>query len=215
MNVSIARTSTTSATRREPRQVNTLAKGKVSKGRVNASTSRVQGHKRDGMGRALSQSKPELVDESGDSVSFHRREALALALALSTASGSANAAVPKGYSPVKNVQKGYAFLYPFGWQEVSVDGAEVTYKDIIEPLESISLEILPSNKSSIDEYGEVNALAETLVKQVLVPPNQEGKVMSASMRENEGTKYYTIEYTAKAKTFVRHSLTALAVSRGK
>ena len=169
--------------------------------------------------------------------------------------------VPKGYSPVKNTQKGYAFLYPFGWQEVSVDGAEVTYKDIIEPLESVSLEILPSAKQTISEYGELNSLAETLVKEVLVPPTQEGKVLAATkvserktshsvlmergttptdfthtairfvfflylfiycccslnifQRENEGVEYYTIEYVAKSRVFVRHSLTTLAVARGK
>lgn len=32
------------------------------------------------------------------------------------------AAAPKGFVPVKDAQDGYAFLYPFGWQEVSVDG---------------------------------------------------------------------------------------------
>jgi len=30
--------------------------------------------------------------------------------------------VPKGFVAVKDSQDGYAFLYPFGWQEVSVDG---------------------------------------------------------------------------------------------
>ena len=149
---------------------------------------------------------------------FSRRQALSL-LAMSasaTIGGSdALAAIPKGYSAIKNAQKGYAFLYPFGWQEVSVDGAEVTVKDIIEPLESLSLEILPTNKADITEYGEVAPLAETLVKQVLVPPSQEGLVLSADMRENEGVKYYTIEYTAKARTFNRHSYTVLAVQRGR
>ena len=149
---------------------------------------------------------------------FSRRQALSL-LAMSasaTIGGSdALAAIPKGYSAIKNAQKGYAFLYPFGWQEVSVDGAEVTVKDIIEPLESLSLEILPTNKADITEDGEVAPLAETLVKQVLVPPSQEGLVLSADMRENEGVKYYTIEYTAKARTFTRHSFTVLAVQRGR
>jgi photosystem II oxygen-evolving enhancer protein 2 len=210
MNVSVARPSSLGGARDNAklvRQASTLAKGRFVKGRVQASTSRVQGSKKDNTGL--------LVASESESSSFCRREALALALALSTASGSANAAVPKGYSPVKNVQKGYAFLYPFGWQEVSVDGAEVTYKDIIEPLESISLEVLPSAKQSISEYGDLDALAATLVKEVLVPPNQEGTVLKATKRENEGVEYFTIEYTAKSRVFVRHSLTTLAVARGK
>mmetsp|Transcript_4957 Transcript_4957/g.17387 ORF Transcript_4957/g.17387 Transcript_4957/m.17387 type:complete len:243 (-) Transcript_4957:83-811(-) len=147
-----------------------------------------------------------------------RRQALsllAMGASATVAGGEASAKVPAGYSPVKNVQKGYAFLYPFGWQEVSVDGAEVTVKDIIEPLESLSLEILPTNKESITDYGAIKPLAENLVKQVLVPPTQEGTVLNAEERENEGLKYYTIEYTAKAKNFTRHSLTVLAVQKGK
>lgn len=158
------------------------------------------------------------VTQEGDGLleKIQRRSALSMAAVLALVSPSpSRAAVPKGFNPVKNVNKGYAFLYPFGWQEVNVDGAEVAYKDIIEPLESLSLEILPTNKASIEEFGKVDVLADTLVKQVLVPPSQEATVLEKAEREQEGTKYYTIEYTAKAKNFTRHSLTTLAVSKGK
>ena len=143
-------------------------------------------------GRKAGASSAPLAGESASherNVGLRRREAaLSLALALTAAPGSASAKVPSGYSPVKNTQKGYAFLYPFGWQEVSVDGAEVTYKDIIEPLESISLEILPTNKASIEEFGDVDSLAQTLVKQVLVPPSQEGALLKSSKVSGEGGK---------------------------
>jgi len=216
MNVSIARSSGPGALREKERFAksrNTFAKGRSCR------TGALGGDRKEGLDAAavIRTSKKESlrVNDGNEGSGLRRRDAGSLALALSTASGSANAAVPKGYSPVKNTQKGYAFLYPFGWQEVSVDGAEVTYKDIIEPLESISLEILPTNKTTIEEFGPVDKLSQTLVKQVLVPPNQEGEVLQTSMRENEGITYYTIEYTAKARTFVRHSLTALAVQRGR
>ena len=247
MNVSIARSSGPGALREKERFAksrNTFAKGRSCR------TGALGGDRKEGLDAAAlirTSKKDSLrVNDGNEGSGLRRRDAgaLSLALALSTASGSANAAVPKGYSPVKNTQKGYAFLYPFGWQEVSVDGAEVTYKDIIEPLESISLEILPTNKTTIEEFGPVDKLSQTLVKQVLVPPTQEGEVLQSSMvsgrnhhflsfihftvtkshspltlivlqRENEGITYYTIEYTAKARTFVRHSLTALAVQRGK
>lgn len=39
---------------------------------------------------------------------------------------------------VKDTQDGYGFLYPFGWQEIAVDGQDVVFKDVIEPLESVS-----------------------------------------------------------------------------
>lgn len=29
---------------------------------------------------------------------------------------------PKGFVPLRDSQDGYSFLYPFGWQEVTVDG---------------------------------------------------------------------------------------------
>ena len=44
-------------------------------------------------------------------------------------------------------------MYPFGWQEVSVDGTDVVYKDIIEPLESASVTISKTDKSSIADFG--------------------------------------------------------------
>jgi PsbP len=40
------------------------------------------------------------------------------------------------------------------WQEVSVGGQDVVYKDIIEPLESVSVAITPSDKDDITLYGE-------------------------------------------------------------
>jgi PsbP len=41
-----------------------------------------------------------------------------------------------------------------GRQEVSVGGQDVVYKDIIEPLESVSIAITPSDKDDITLYGE-------------------------------------------------------------
>ena len=52
-----------------------------------------------------------------------------------------------------------------GWQEVSVGGQDVVYKDIIEPLESVSVAITPSDKDDITLYGEpldVSALQAAL-----------------------------------------------------
>lgn len=56
--------------------------------------------------------------------------------------------------PVKDQGDAYQLLYPFGWQEVSVGGQDVVYKDIIEPLESVSVSITPSDKDDITLYGE-------------------------------------------------------------
>ncbi len=50
----------------------------------------------------------------------------------------------------------YQFLYPFGWQEMSVATADVVYKDVVEPLESVSVTITDTDKGDITEFGEIN-----------------------------------------------------------
>ena len=73
-------------------------------------------------------------------------------------------AAQQGYTPIKDAQDGYSFLSPFGWQEVSVKGQDVVYKDVIEPLESVSVSLTTTDKADITEYGspvEVSFLTET------------------------------------------------------
>lgn len=43
-----------------------------------------------------------------------------------------------------------------GVQEVSVGGQDIVFKDIIEPLESVSVSITPSDKDDITLYGDAN-----------------------------------------------------------
>ena len=54
-------------------------------------------------------------------------------------------------------------MYPFGWQEVQVEGQDVVYKDIIEPLESVSVTVEKTDKQNVSEFGspeEVRALLQ-------------------------------------------------------
>ena len=44
-------------------------------------------------------------------------------------------------------------MYPFGWQEVQVEGQDVVYKDIIEPLESVSVTVEKTDKQNVSEFG--------------------------------------------------------------
>jgi photosystem II oxygen-evolving enhancer protein 2 len=64
-------------------------------------------------------------------------------------------AAPKGFNPVQDLNDNYQFLYPFGWQEVSVGGADLVYKDVIEPLESVSVTITPTDKKDVTEFGDI------------------------------------------------------------
>ena len=82
--------------------------------------------------------------------------------------------------PVKDTQDGYEFLYPFGWQEIAIDGQDVVFKDIIEPLESVSVNLLPTDKTDISEYGPLDDVVLTLADKVLTGPGQEVKIIAAN-----------------------------------
>ena len=78
----------------------------------------------------------------------------------------ARAAKLPGFTVLRDTQDKYLFAYPFGWQEVSVDGSDVVYKDVIEPLESVSMTIFPTQKKDVAEFGSPEEVATTLVTQV-------------------------------------------------
>jgi hypothetical protein len=64
-------------------------------------------------------------------------------------------AAPRGFNPVQDLNDNYQFLYPFGWQEVTVTGADVVYKDVVEPLESVSVTITPTDRNDVTDFGDV------------------------------------------------------------
>ena len=53
----------------------------------------------------------------------------------------------------KDTQDGYQFLYPFGWQEIGVEGQDVVYKDVIEPLESVSVNMVRRAGAALAELA--------------------------------------------------------------
>ncbi len=69
------------------------------------------------------------------------------------------ATAPKGFNPVEDMQDSYKFLYPFGWQEVAVNGADVVYKDVVEPLESVSVTLTATDKNDITEFGDLQTVS--------------------------------------------------------
>jgi photosystem II oxygen-evolving enhancer protein 2 len=85
----------------------------------------------------------------------------------------------KGFLPVTDKKDGYSFLYPFGWQEVVVQGQDKVYKDVIEPLESVSVNTIPTSKQDIRELGPPDQVAEALIRKVLAAPTQKTKLIEA------------------------------------
>jgi photosystem II oxygen-evolving enhancer protein 2 len=115
---------------------------------------------------------------------------------------------------VQDLNDNYQFLYPFGWQEVSVQGADVVYKDVVEPLESVSVTLLPTDKNDISDFGDAATVADTMARNVLTAPGADVTVVSSTERADaKGRKYYEFEYTVKNSRYTRHSL-AVACANG-
>lgn len=134
---------------------------------------------------------------------------------ISHASTSFAAENKKGFQIVKDNNDGYSFLYPFGWQEVSIEGQDKVFKDVIEPLESVSVNLIPTNKEDIRDLGSPQEVAETLIRKVLAPPSQKTKLIEAKEHEIDGKAYYTIEFIAKAPNYTRHALSTISIGNGK
>ncbi|GAQ89198.1 chloroplastic PPL1 PsbP-like protein 1 [Klebsormidium nitens] len=157
-------------------------------------------------------------DETTAAPSTTRREILlGAATALSLAALPAQAAnAPAGFKVSEDASEGFKFLYPFGWEEVSVKGQKVVYKDVIEPLESVSVTVIGTEKEKLSEIGSPQEVAQNLIDQVLTSPTQEPKLLSVNEKsDGNGKTYYQFEYTAKSRNFTRHALTTVGISRGK
>lgn len=130
----------------------------------------------------------------------------------STAFAAENA---KGFLPVTDKKDGYSFIYPFGWQEVVIEGQDKVFKDVIEPLENVSVNVFPTNKEDIRDLGSPQEVAEALIKKVLAPPSQKTKLLTAAEHDVDGKAYYTFEFVAQAPNFTRHALSTIAIGNGK
>ncbi|KAJ7548090.1 hypothetical protein O6H91_08G116900 [Diphasiastrum complanatum] len=122
---------------------------------------------------------------------------------------------PKGYAAVVDNNDGYAFFYPFGWQEIAIKGQDIAYKDVIEPLESVSINIVKTDKTDLHELGSPERIAKTLVEKVFTTPSQKSQLIDAKEKDANGKTYYTFEFLAKAPNFTRHALGTVAISDGK
>ncbi|XP_065048619.1 psbP-like protein 1, chloroplastic isoform X2 [Musa acuminata AAA Group] len=130
-------------------------------------------------------------------------------------SNSASSEAKKGFQAVLDKKDGYTFLYPFGWQEVVVQGQDKVFKDVIEPLESVSVNMVATGKQDVRDLGPPQQVAEALVKKVLSPTSQKTKLVEAAERDVDGKVYYTFEFIAQAPNYTRHALGAISIGNGK
>ncbi|KAF8105322.1 hypothetical protein N665_0158s0011 [Sinapis alba] len=75
-------------------------------------------------------------------------------------------------------------------------GGRSRYKDVIEPLERVSVNLIPTSKQTIKDFGPPKEIAETL-------------------HEVDGKTYYQFEFTAQARNYTRHALGIITVFNGK
>mmetsp|Transcript_9634 Transcript_9634/g.29009 ORF Transcript_9634/g.29009 Transcript_9634/m.29009 type:complete len:232 (-) Transcript_9634:582-1277(-) len=153
-----------------------------------------------------------------DGASADRRQVLQMAgmLAASQLVSAAPAqAKVGGFVPYQDQGDAYKLVYPFGWQEVSVGGQDVVFKDIIEPLESVSVSLADTDKDDITLFGSPAEVAYSLADKVLTPPTQPVKVLKVTPKRVEDRNYVEFEFAAKSNTYIRLAIAVVTVANGK
>lgn len=180
--------------------------------------------KRPAQARCAAQRQSRLtVASAGDEsviAAAGRRQALAATVAAAVFGPSvlldvAQAKVPSGFNAVKDTAKGFAFIYPVGWQEYTGDGQEKVFKDVIEQLESVSLNVTATQRASLEEAGSPDEVAKTLVESARSPTTAVELISSTQRKDENGTVYYTFEFTSATKKAKRHAISSVAISKGK
>lgn len=120
-----------------------------------------------------------------------------------------------GFQPVQDLQDNYSFAYPQGWEEVRVEGLDRVYKDLIEPLESVSVTILPTQTAKLTDLGDANAVAPQFIDKVLATPGSKFNLLEASTRETEGQTYYTFIYKVEQSGLKRFGVSTISIKEGK
>lgn len=119
-------------------------------------------------------------------------------------------------------------------QEASLEGQDKAFKDVIEPLESVSLNIAPTTRKSLAEAGTPDEVAASLTTQSAgsnapqVAVLSAGQVLCGAPRrsplrltplraqrvDDAKNTYYFFEFTSTARGVKRHAITTLAVVNG-
>lgn len=129
-----------------------------------------------------------------------------------------------GLQSYVNTSKGYEFLYPNGWIPVTLGTSarktvDVVFRDLVERTENLSVIIndVPEGKT-LSDLGSPSEVGYRLLKVINSTPDseREAEFIRAEARENNGQKYYLLEYEEDLpQQEERHNIASVAVSRGK
>ena len=75
------------------------------------------------------------------------------------------------------------------------------------------MSLLPTEKTSITEFGPINEVAYNLADKVLTPPDQSVKILDTSERTVQDIQYYSFEFETAAPNYTRHALGVVAVGK--
>ena len=94
------------------------------------------------------------------------------------------------------------------------DGQDKAFKDVIEPLESVSLGIAPTTRASLADAGTPQEVGASLVAKSAAPGTKVALVSATQRTDAAGVTYYAFEFTSAARGVTRHAITTLAVANG-
>jgi photosystem II oxygen-evolving enhancer protein 2 len=125
-----------------------------------------------------------------------------------------------GLNSYADVQDGYSFLYPLGWQQVKVSkGPDVVFHDLINPTENISVVISPvaAGKKNLQDLGTPGEVGYALQQKAIAPPDsgRTAELVDASARQVGEQTYYTLEYAVKLPNQERHDLATVVIHKGR
>ena len=123
-----------------------------------------------------------------------------------------------GFNSYVDSSRGFRFLYPNGWVEVSVpEGPDVVLHDIVEPSENLSVIIneVPDGKS-LRDLGSPTEVGQKMAKRGLTADNEAAaKLVTAGSRQTDEGEYYLLEYEVDLPAGLRHNLASVVVRRGQ
>ena len=94
------------------------------------------------------------------------------------------------------------------------DGQEKAFKDVIEPLESVSLGFAPTTRASLADAGTPQEVGASLVAKSAAPGTQVALLSASQRTDANNIVYYAFEFTSTARGVTRHAITTVAVSNG-
>lgn len=109
------------------------------------------------------------------------------------AAGLAPVAPAHALETFRNDDLRYSLKHPGGLQESKNPAYNFFLRDIIEPLDSIAVQVIESKRKSLDEIGTPQEVAEKLLAD-LIPPKAPREIIKAESIEVDGQRRDIIEY---------------------